>query len=58
MHRATKHNQSAKSGDRSRHPVTVMGEQGYELGAMGNRALAHKPDRGYGAMLNDQQPHQ
>jgi hypothetical protein len=46
VHRATKHDQSAESGDRRRHPVTVMGKQGYELGTARNRALAYKPDRG------------
>jgi hypothetical protein len=35
-----------------------MGKQDYELGATLNSALTYKPDRGHGAMLQDQQPHQ
>src|SRR5688572_25106025 len=58
VHRATKHDQSAESVHRYRHLATVMGRQGYELGATLNSALTYKPDRGHGAMLQDQQPHQ
>src|SRR4030095_14269755 len=57
MHWSAQDNEPVVAGHRFRHPVAIVGKQRDELGAALNRTLTHQPDRRYGTMLQDQQPH-